>query len=102
MGNVINISNKYDHNVYVSGPTEARRPEGQPAEQAKEVAKQDKVSLSDASKDMKLVKEAVASAPDIRSEKVDPIKQEVASGKYKVNADKVAEKLIGSHVNDFV
>lgn len=102
MSNIINISNKYDHNVFVSGPTEARRPEGQPAEQTKEVAKQDKVSLSDASKDMKLAKEAVADAPDIRAEKVDPIKQKLADGKYKVNADKVAEKMIGSHFSEFV
>jgi len=102
MGNIIDISNKYDHNVYVSGPTEARRAEGQPAEQNNEVPKQDKVSLSAASKDMKLAKEAVASTPDIRSDKVDPIKQKVAQGNYKVNAEKVAEKMIGNHVSEFI
>jgi negative regulator of flagellin synthesis FlgM len=102
MGNVINITNRYDHNVYVTGSTETRRIEGHFSEEAGEVSKKDKVSLSKASKDMKLAKEAVASAPDIRLDKVEPIKAKVAYGNYSVNAEKVAEKMIGNHVSEFV
>jgi hypothetical protein len=53
MGNIINITNKYDHNVYVTGPSETRRIEGQPIEQSGDVSKKDKVSLSKASQDKK-------------------------------------------------
>jgi negative regulator of flagellin synthesis FlgM len=101
MGNIINITNKYDHNVYVTEPTEARRVEGQIVEQSGDVSKKDKVSLSKASQDMKLAKDAVASAPDIRSEKVDPVKQQMGQGTYKVDAEKVADKMIGTYFNDF-
>lgn len=101
MGDIINITNKYDHNVYVTGPSETRRVEGQPTEQSGDVSKKDKVSLSKASQDMKLAKEAVASAPDIRSENVDPIKQKVVQGKYNVDVEKVAEKMVGTYFNDF-
>ena len=101
MGNNINITNKYDHNVYITEPSETRRVEGQPVEQRGDVSKKDKVSLSKASQDMKLAKEAVASAPDIRSEKVDPVKQQVVQGKYEVSAEKVAEKMAGTYFNDF-
>ena len=100
MGNIINITNKYDHNVYVTEPTETRRVEGQIVEQSGDVSKKDKVSLSKASQDMKLAKEAVASAPDIRSENVDPIKQKVVQGKYNVDVEKVAEKMVGTYFND--
>jgi len=102
MGNVINITNKYDHNTFVTGPTETRRVEEQNTEQANEVLKKDKVSLSKASKDMKIAEEAVAAAPDVRSDKVDPIKQKIAQGNYEINAEKVADKLIGTHVSELV
>ena len=105
MGNIVNISNKYDQNPYVNGTMKTQRvnsPEGQPAEANGEVRQKDKVSLSKASKDMQLAKEAVSSAPDIRPEKVNPIKQKIAEGKYDVNAEAVAERMIGTHINELI
>ncbi|MBW1695817.1 MAG: flagellar biosynthesis anti-sigma factor FlgM [Deltaproteobacteria bacterium] len=102
MGNVINITNKYDNQVFAAASTENRRVERQAAENTAEVLQNDKVSLSNASKDMRLAKKAVASVPDIRSEKVDPIKKKVAQGQYRVDAEKVADKMIGHYISEFV
>lgn len=105
MGNIVNISNKYDQNHYVTGTMKSRRvnsPEGQPAEAKGEIRQKDIVSLSKTSKDMQLAKKAVSSAPDIRPEKVNPIKQKIAEDKYEVNAEAVAEKIIGAHINELI
>ena len=66
-----------------------------------------KVSLSAGSKELQLAKNAaVASAPEQnqadRSEKVEKIKQEVDEGRYQVNPDQVAEKMVGLIVDEFV
>ena len=104
MGNVSNISN-INSRAYVSGTTETQKVdgrEGQTVEKKSDLTQSDKVSLSKESKDIQLAKEAVATEPDIRSEKVDPIKQKIAEGTYEVNAEKVAEGLIGTHISEVV
>ena len=104
MGNVSNINN-INQRAYVSGTTETRKVDGredQPVEKKVELTQSDKVSLSKESKDIQLAEEAVAAEPDIRTEKVDPIKQKVAEGTYEVNAEKVAESLIGATISEVV
>lgn len=60
----------------------------------------DKVSLSSASRDMQAAKDSVAAAPDVRQDKVDEIKQMVASGNYEIDPGKIAEKMLGMNVNE--
>jgi len=62
----------------------------------------DRVSLSDASKEMQTAKDAVAATSDIRQEKVDAIKQDVENGTYEIDPGKIAEKMLGSMVNELV
>ena len=105
MGDVIKISSVYDQSLYVTGSTKSRRvdaPEGQPVDEGKSLPPEDKVSLSATSKDFQLAKEAVTSAPEIRSEIVEPIKQKIVEGKYQVNADEVAERMIGTYIDEQV
>ena len=59
-------------------------------------------STPEASRDMQTAKEAIASSPDIRLEKVNEIKQAVEDGQYKIDAGKVAEKMIGSIINELI
>lgn len=104
MGNIINISNNYDRNLYVTEAAKTRKAEtieNKAAEQRSDVQKQDVVSLSKASKDIQVAKDAVAAAPDIRHEKVDPIKQKIAEGRYQLNTDTVAERMIGVHISEW-
>lgn len=104
MANVSNINN-INSRAYVNGTTETQKVddrENQAVEKSSELTQSDKVSLSKESKDIQLAKDAVAAEPDIRAEKVDPIKQKVAEGTYEVNAEKVAEGLIGTHISEVV
>ena len=59
----------------------------------------DKVEISQMGKDYQIAKSAVAAAPDVRAEKVNAIKQALASGTYNVSMEEVADKLINSSFN---
>ena len=105
MGNISNISNNYDQNRYVAETAKTQRTDplqGQSVEGKSEIRLKDKVSLSKTSKDMQFAEEAVKSAPDIRPEKVNPIKQKIAEGKYKVDAEGIAERMIGIEIDKLV
>ena len=62
----------------------------------------DKVSLSGSSKDINLAIEAAEAAPDERTEKVKRLKDEVANGSYRVDAQEIAGKLLGGGVNEII
>lgn len=51
---------------------------------------------------MKLAKEAVASIPEIRSEKVEKIREAILEDRYRIDSDKIAEKIIASIIGEFV
>ncbi len=69
---------------------------------APEVRKSDTVSISGTSRDFQVAKEAAMSAPDNRQEKVEELKKAINDGTYKVDADKIAEKMIGSIVQEII
>ncbi len=104
MNNITNISGKYDQ-AYVKDTTDTQRTDsrkGAVEETRTDIPQNDRVSLSTTSKDYQIAQEAVANTPDVRAEKVERIKQAVASGQYTVDAEKVAEKLIGTLVSEVV
>lgn len=57
----------------------------------------DKLEISQIGKDYQVAKNAVASVPDVREDKVDAIRQQMAAGTYNVTMDDVAEKLLNSY-----
>lgn len=104
MTNITNVTGKYEQ-AFLNETTDKQRvdaPSAQPEESRTERIQNDKVSLSEASKDMQTAEQAVASSPDMRAEKVNEIKQAVADGLYEIDAGKVAEKMIGSIINDVI
>lgn len=54
----------------------------------------DGVMISSIGKDIQTAKQAVAAAPDVRAELVEPIKSAVQSGTYDVSGGKFADKLL--------
>ena len=56
----------------------------------------DVVSLSQASTESRKIKDIIESAPDVREERVAGIKESIESGKYNVDNDLVADKLVKS------
>lgn len=73
----------------------------QSAEPQKKIP-EDKVSLSSSAKDMKIASEAVAAAPEVRQEKVTEIKTAVDNGTYQVNAEKIADKMVGYNIDELI
>ena len=61
-----------------------------------------KVKLSERAQDMKKIKAAVDSTPDVDEAKVAKFKSMLASGQYKVDSKAVADKMVDEHAyNDF-
>ncbi|MCK9273913.1 MAG: flagellar biosynthesis anti-sigma factor FlgM [Syntrophales bacterium] len=61
---------------------------------------EEKVSLSAKAKDINKVKEAIAELPDMREEKVMELKRRIDEGSYRVEGEKVADKLIEESLLD--
>jgi negative regulator of flagellin synthesis FlgM len=104
MTGINNITGKYEQ-AFLNETTEKQRvdtPGTPPVEIKAERIQEDKVSLSDTSRDMQTAKQAIASSQDIRLEKVNELKQAVASGRYEIDAGKVAEKMIGSIISEVI
>lgn len=54
----------------------------------------DAVQISSIGKDIQTAKQAVAQAPDVRTELTDPIKASIANGTYDVSAEDFADKMM--------
>ncbi len=60
------------------------------------VSRTDQVQISSIGKDIQTVKQAVAGAPDVRSELTEPLKARVNNGTYDVSTDDFASKLLSA------
>ena len=96
--NSLDAPKNYQQSTYIKESSENSRIdtiEQKSAEQASSLSQNDIiVTLSDTCKEMQIAKEAVASNPEIRSEKVEKIKQSIIEGKYEINAEQIAEKIV--------
>lgn len=54
----------------------------------------DAVEISSQGKDFQFAKQAVADAPDVRAEMVEPLKASVQNGSYNVSDSDLADKLL--------
>ncbi len=70
------------------------------AEAAPTRAETDRVSLSAEAEEMQAIQKAVLALPDIRPDKVEPIRAAIESGEYRVSADQVAAQIIGRSIAD--
>ncbi len=57
-------------------------------------SKGDTVQLSNAAQTLQNVEKKLANTPDVDSERVERLKQEIESGSYQINAERVAEKML--------
>jgi len=58
------------------------------------------VNLSPALKEAQIVKQIISSEPDIREDKVSELKQRIESGKYTIDHEAVADKLVDSYIDE--
>ena len=58
------------------------------------------IALSSKAKDIQKIHEAIKNSPDIRVGKVKRVKAEIAEGRFHVNSDKLAEKILKDIITD--
>ena len=63
---------------------------------------EDKVSLSANARDIQVAKKAVEAAPEVREEVVQDVKKDVEAGTYQVDSEKIADKIVGSNIDELV
>lgn len=74
------------------------------AEQGKQPQERpaDSINLSSTTRDLQRIEAASAEEPRERAQMVEDLKQQVQANQYTVNADQVAEKMIGSIMDEMV
>jgi negative regulator of flagellin synthesis FlgM len=60
----------------------------------------EQIAISSKAKDIQKATEVVAAAPDIRTEKVERIKNEIAQGEYRVSSEDLAEKVLENIITE--
>ena len=60
----------------------------------------EQIAISSKAKDMQKATEAGNAAPDIRTEKVERIKNEIARGDYRVSSEDLAEKVLENIITE--
>ena len=58
------------------------------------------IAISSKAKDIQKATEAVNAAPDIRIEKVNRIKEQIANGTYSVSSEQLAEKILENIITE--
>ena len=65
-----------------------------------EAAATDRVNISSGSRDVQKMQEIIQNTPDIRMDKVESLKAQIASGEYNVDPRDVADKMLTSLITD--
>ncbi len=60
------------------------------------------VHLSDASKEVKLAEDIIADTPAVRADKVAEIRNQIQSGTYEIDHEKVAAKMIDNNLEELI
>lgn len=92
----------YGRQLYMREVSEANPAKQGSQARGPERPTEDKVTISKDSRDMQIARDAMMNTPDIRTEKVEELRNEVKAGRYAVPADKVADKIIASAINEYV
>lgn len=57
-------------------------------------AEKDKISLSGKAKEISELKATIDQLPDVRTDKIDTVKQAIDTGNYNIDARKIAQKIL--------
>lgn len=62
----------------------------------------DQFEISRTAKDYQIAKQAVASSPSVRADKVNEIKRRMESGEYNISMEEVANKMVESYFEKLI
>jgi flagellar biosynthesis anti-sigma factor FlgM len=65
----------------------------------KPAAGEDTVDLSSTHSDVQTLKASLANVPDVRTDRVTPLRQQVSTGQFQPDSGKVAEAIIADHAS---
>ena len=71
-----------------------------PTVSQKSMAESERPAGNHTSLTMNRIREVIKSTPDVRSERVEALKERIRSGSYKVNADRLAENLLTESIRE--
>ena len=60
----------------------------------------EQIAISSKAKDIQKATKAINAAPDIRIEKVNRIKEQIANGSYRVSSEQLAEKILENIITE--
>lgn len=91
-------SKKTEKSSAAQGPQAAQAKRTDKAEAKAAAAGSAKAEISGKAKEMAQAKQAAADAPDVREEKIAALKARIAEGKYKVDAEAIADRMVDDHL----
>lgn len=75
--------------------------DGQKSQEVKPES-QDTIDISQASKELQLAKETIASVPDVREDKTAEVMNKIDTGTYRIDNKAVADKMVGSFIDELL
>lgn len=73
---------------------------GQKSQEVKSESQDTIVNISQASKELRLANETIAFVPDVREDKIAEIRDKIESGTYRIDNQAVADKMVGSFIDE--
>ena len=86
--------NTLNIDAYVNNINDKQKTDNASDKAETNVAKTDTVNISDAAKEIQEVRKQLDDIPDVRTEKVQQLKNEIENGTYKIKSEEIAEKML--------
>ncbi|NVM22092.1 MAG: flagellar biosynthesis anti-sigma factor FlgM [Desulfobacterales bacterium] len=93
---------KYLNETTLNRVQEVEDKSSTPAEVPTESKEDAIVSLSQTSKEVQQAKEVIQSEPDVRTEKIEAIKDEIEQGTFEIDYDKTAENMLKTFFDEII
>ncbi len=97
---ISNSTQNYINQTYANQAKSAANAQPPKTEKPADEAASDSINLSPKTMDLQKISAAMDNGPTDRSKLVADLKQQVQANQYTVNAEQVAEKMIGSLMNE--
>ncbi|MFH2058808.1 MAG: flagellar biosynthesis anti-sigma factor FlgM [Pseudomonadota bacterium] len=98
---ISNTTPNYINQTYTNQTNAAANQNSKPLKPAED-AQTDSINLSSRTRDLQKISKAMETEPVDRQALVADIKLQVENGRYNINAEQVAEKILGSVMNELV
>jgi negative regulator of flagellin synthesis FlgM len=97
---IVNYETNQHITKYAQNINEGRQvPDGQKNQEIKHGNKDAIVNISPASKELRTAVEAISSAPEVREDKIAEIRDKIESGRYRIDNQAVAGKVLDDFID---